>query len=240
MFFPAHRVIAALSSVRGIAVCAALVVVCAGCTPQQMLVSALVPDGTASVLLGHLEGMADGNRTRIVELEKQGDWRGLADFAAGNMARDPFSAEWRFVAGYAQARLGDYRAASEHFGEMVRLAPDDPAAYRFLAEAQRAGGEPRRAVLTLERALRVSADSPLTLSLLGDAYGDLGRDAEALAAYRKALALAPQLETAWWGYGRTALRSGRAEDAREAARALRGLGSPRGAELERMMAEAGR
>ena len=44
------------------------------CTPQQALISALVPDGTASVLLGHMGGVADANRQRVAELEKQGEW----------------------------------------------------------------------------------------------------------------------------------------------------------------------
>lgn len=212
---------------------------CAACTPQQMLLGAVIPDGTASVLLGHLESVAGANRQRIAELERQGDWPGLARFAEANIAVDPFSAEWRLVGGYAQAQMRDFRRAADYFGEMVRLAPDDAGGYEFLAEAQRAGGEPQRAVVTLERALRVVRESPRTHSLLGNAYADLGRDAEAMAAYRRAVALAPQMQEAWWGYGSVALRRGRLDEAREASQALLRMGSPLGGELERRIA-AGR
>ena len=95
------------------------------CTPQQALISALVPDGTASLLLSHMEGVADANRQRVAELEKQGDWAGLAKFAEDNIAKDAFSAEWRMVAGYACSRLRDYPRAMAHFSELVRIAPDD-------------------------------------------------------------------------------------------------------------------
>lgn len=220
-------------SLRAAACAVALLLALAACTPQQMLLGAVIPDGTASVLLGHLEGVAGANRQRIIELERQGDWPGLARFADANIAVDPFSAEWRLVGGYAHAQLRDFRRAADYFGEMVRLAPDDAGGYEFLAEAQRAGGEPQRAVVTLERALRVVRESPRIHSLMGNAYADLGRDAAALAAYRRALALAPQMPEAWWGYGSTALRAGRLDEAREASRALQQMGSPLGAELER-------
>ena len=89
-----------------------LLVGCAACTPQQALISALIPDGTASVLLGHLQGVEDGNRRRIVELEQRGDWQGLAAFADSNIGRDPFSPEWRMIGGYAHARLGENSRAA--------------------------------------------------------------------------------------------------------------------------------
>lgn len=226
-------------NLRAAACAAALLLALAGCTPQQMLLGAVIPDGTASVLLGHLEGVAGANRQRIIELERQGDWPGLARFADANIAVDPFSPEWRLIGGYAQAQMRDFRRAADYFGEMVRLAPDDAAGYEFLAESQRAGGEPQRAVVTLERALRVVRESPRIHSLMGNAHADLGRDAEAMAAYRRALALAPQMQEAWWGYGSTALRAGRLDEAREASRALLQMGSPLGTELERRIA-AGR
>jgi tetratricopeptide (TPR) repeat protein len=208
------------------------------CTPQQMLLSALVPDGTASVMLGNLQGIADANRRQIAMLEQRGDWPGLAAFAEQNMARDSFSPEWRLVAGYAASRAGDHRAAAVHYGEMLRLAPDDPAAYRLLAGAQRDGGDPGRAARTLEQGLLAGGESALTLSLLGDVRAELGELEAALSAYRRALTLSPRLEPAWWGQGRLALRMGRVEEARRAAALLRDMHSPRAEELERLIAGA--
>lgn len=206
------------------------------CTPQQMLLNALIPDGTASVLLGNLQTVKDDNRQRIAELEQKGDWAGLAKFAEENIAKDQFSAEWRLICGYAYSQHRDYPRAITHFSELVRLAPDDATGYHFLAEAQRAAGQPERAVTTLERALLVVRESPLTYQLLGEANTDLGRYIPASAAYRRALAVDPNYADAWFGLGRASVRLARGADAREALRALEHLRSPRAAELRAMIA----
>ena len=207
----------------------------AACTPQQALISALIPDGTASVLLGHLQGVEDGNRRRIVELEQQGAWRELAAFADSNIGRDPFSPEWRMIGGYAQARLGEHKRAATYFAEMVRLSPDDPAGYHFLAEAQRAAGQPLLALKTLDRALLVLRDSPLTHQLAGEANSDLGRFREAAESYRRALRDAPGMAVAWFGLGRAALQLGRKDDGQEALAALDRLQSPYAETLRGLM-----
>jgi tetratricopeptide (TPR) repeat protein len=213
----------------------AVVLLCAACTPQQMLLNALIPDGTASVLLGNLQGVQDANRQRIAEMEKRGDWAGLAKFAEENIAKDPFSAEWRLIGGYAYLQLPDYPKAISQFSELVRLAPDDATGYHFLAEAQRAAGQPERAVTTLERALLVVRESPLTYHLLGEANTDLARYVPASAAYRRALAIDPAFAEAWFGLGRASVRLARGADAREALQALEQLRSPRAAELRAMI-----
>lgn len=210
---------------------------CAACTPQQALISALVPDGTASVLLGHLQGVPDANRQRVAELEKSGDWAGLAKFAEDNIAKDPFSSEWRVVAGYAQSQMRDYPKAIVHFSELVRMTPDDAAAYHFLAGAQRAAGQSERAVTTLERALLVVRESPVTFHLLGEANSDLARYVPAATAYRRALAIDPMYDEAWFGLGRASLRLARNANAREALRALEQMRSPRAPELRAMMTD---
>lgn len=208
---------------------------CSACTPQQMLLNALIPDGTASVLLGHMQGVPDANRQRVAELEKQGDWAGLAKFAEDNIAKDAFSAEWRVVAGYARSQLRDYPRAIAHFSELVRMAPDDATGYHFLAETQRAAGQPERAVTTLERALLVVRESPVTYQLLGEANSDLARYVPAAAAYRRALSIDPNYGDAWFGLGRASLRLARNADAREALRALEQMRSPRAAELRALI-----
>ncbi len=208
-----------------------LVALIAACTPQQILLNAMVPDGTASMLLSHLESVESGNRERIIALEKDGDWRGLVRFADENIARDPFSPEWRLVGGYAHSRLREFPRAADYFGEMVRLAPDDVTAYHFLAEAQRAAGDLKSAANTLERALRVVRESALTHQLLGDVYVDAQRYPPALTEYRRALAIDPQFADAWFGLGRAAWRSGRAGELQEALQALERLRSSRAGEL---------
>lgn len=207
----------------------------AACTPQQMLLSALVPDGTASMLLGNLQGIADANRQRIAELEQRGDWPGLAAFAEQNISRDPFSAEWRLVAGYAWSQAREFGRAAAQFAEMVRIAPDEVLGYHLLAEAQRESGQPERAVVTLERALQIDREPAQTLRLQGDALSAAGDNAGALSAYNRALSLDGRLEPAWWGYGRAALSLGRIAEARQAVSALAGMQSARAAELDQMI-----
>lgn len=214
-----------------------VVAFCFGCTPQQMLVQALIPDGTASMLLSHLQTVEDGNRRRVIDMEQKGDWTGLSRFADNNIATDPFSPEWRMIGGYAQLQLRDYAKAMAYFSEMIRLAPDDATGYHFLAETQRAAGQPQRAVTTLERALLVVRESPLTHQLLGEAYSDLGRYRPAADSYNRALALDPMLTDAWFGMGRASLQLGRAADARDALTELERLRSSRAAELRVLLAK---
>lgn len=209
----------------------------AGCTPQQMLASALVPDGTASVLLGHLREVPDANRRRVVELEQSGDWAGLAAFADENIARDPFSPGWRVVAGHARLQQRDYPAAIARFSELLRMAPDDAAGYQLLAGAYLAAGQPGRALTTLERALLVVRQDALTYRMLGDANSDLMRFIPAAGAYRSALAVDPESEAAWFGLGLASLKLARRAEAAEALQALERLQSPRAAELRRLLAE---
>ncbi len=215
-----------------------LMLALAACTPQQMLLNAMIPDGTTSMLLSHLQGVEDSNRRRIVELEQQGAWAELTRFADANITKDPFSPEWRMIGGYAQLQLRDYPRATTYFGDMVRLSPDDATGYHFLAEAQRAGGQPLRAVATLDRALLVVRESPLTHHLLGEAYGDLRRFRPAADAYRRALALDPLLADAWFGLGRASLQLGQGADAREALAALEQMRSPRAGALRTLIAQA--
>ena len=213
-----------------------LAMVLSACTPQQALLSSLIPDGTASVLLGHLESVADVNRRRIAELEQQGAWAELASFADSNISRDPFSPEWRLVGGYAHVQMKDHARASTYFAEMLRLSPDDPSAYHFLAGAQRAAGQPQLALKTLDRALMVQRDNPLTQHLIGEVNSDLGRYPAAAEAYRQVLREQPRFAAAWFGLGRAALRLGRGAEAQEALAALEHLQSPDAARLRALMA----
>lgn len=213
----------------------AVAVLSVACTPQQMLLQALIPDGTASMLLSHLQTVEGGNRRQVIDMEQKGDWAGLARFADTNIATDPFSPEWRMIGGYARLQLRDYPRAMTYFSEMIRLAPDDATGYHFLAETQRAAGQPQRAVVTLERALLVVRESPLTHQLLGEAYSDLGRYRPAAESYNRALVLDPMLTDAWFGLGRASLQLGRAADARDALAELERLRSPRAAELRALL-----
>jgi predicted Zn-dependent protease len=196
---------------------------CSGCTPQAMLVSSLLPEGTTSVLLSHLQGEADANRKRILEMEARKDWNGIAKFADENLAKDKNNASWWFVAGYAHAEAGRHQRSIDCYTEMVRLSPDDAAGWVVLAQAYRDTKQPLRAIQTLNNAHVVRKGTASTYFLLGESYADLDRDLPASAAYREATQLDGEFAQAWFGLGRASARLGRTSDYETALKTLQKL-----------------
>lgn len=211
----------------------------AGCTPQQQLLSALLPDGTVSVLLSHLQPEDEANRRQVVALEGRKDWDGLVKLAEENLARDRRIAGWWFVAGYAHSQAGRHLKAAECFNELALLAPDDIDGWEMLAQELLASGQPQRAVQTLNNALRIRDNSPMTWMLLGRGYEDLTRPDLAVGAYRSAIKLDKQFARAWLGLGRASLRINRRADYEQALQALEKL-DPRLAKQLAEMRPAGR
>ena len=210
---------------------AAVTLACAGCTPQAMLASALVPEGTASILLSHLQNEEEGNRKLVAELESRKDWDGLARLAEENLKKDKNNLGWWMVSGYAHSQAGRHERAAVSYGEMVRLSPDDLLGWELLAQSYRAMGQSQRAVQTLNNALRVRTDAPAILLLLGQSHEDLRQDDQAVVAYRQLVKAEPGLAAGWLGYGRAHARLGRVAGYNEAMRELTRLGSPLAAEL---------
>ena len=190
------------------------------CTPAGQLIFALLPDGTVPMLLSHLERESDTNRRRVAEFEKAGDWSGLAQFADENIAKQPGNNSWWLVAGYAYSRQNNHARAIDCFREMVRLEPQAPDGWNLLAQEHRLLGEPRQAVDVLTRALDALRESPTTLVLLGDSYGDLNRFEPAARAYKQALDIDGNLGPAWAGLARSHLMLKQWGEAENIARAV--------------------
>ena len=197
-----------------------------GCTPQSMLASALIPDGTTSILLSHLQREEDGNRKRIVELESRKDWDGLVKVAEENLAKDKKNTGWWFVAGYSHSQAGRHQRAIECFRTMAELSPDDMAGWEMLARSYLAVGQPQRAAQTLNNALRVKDNSPMTWMLLGQSYDDLSRPDLAVGAYRAAIRLDEELAPAWFGVGQAYALLNRRVEFEQALKMLEKLKSP--------------
>lgn len=195
----------------------------AACTPQQALIASLIPDGTLATVLGNFERVSDENRRRVAELDARRDWKGLADFADANLAKDRRNADWWLVAGYARTQLNQHVAAAKAYGEAVSIEPDNPAAWHLLAQSHRAAGEPARAINVLNNALLALRHPPLTYYLLGESYGDLGRHADAASAYGEALKIERNFPAAWFSLSKSYRKLGRMAEAREAERALEKL-----------------
>jgi len=193
------------------------------CTPHAALISALMPEGTIPTLLGNMQSVEAGNQKRIVELEARQDWDGLTKFAEENLAKDPNSADWWLVAGYAHSQAGRHQRAIDCLSERVRLAPDDMLGWNMLAQSYRDAKQPQRAVQTLNNAHLVRKGTDATWYLLGECYSDLNRDLPAAAAYREAIQLNERFAHAWFGLGRASARLGRVSDYENALKALNGL-----------------
>lgn len=217
-----------------VAAAAGMFYVLAGCTPQAMLASALIPDGAASALLSHLQGEPEGNRKIVASLAAKKDWDGLTKLAEENLKQDARVAGWWFVAGYAHSQAGRHQKAAECFKEMAELSPDEIEGWELFAQELLASGQSKRAVQTLTNALRVRDNSPPTWLLLGQGYEDLARSDLANNAYRTAIKLDGQLAQAWLGYGRTSARLNRNADYEQAIKALEKLDPPLAKQLAEM------
>jgi hypothetical protein len=112
----------------------------AACTPQTALLLQALPEGSISTLLGNLQKVDDTNRVRLEELERRGDWDGIARFAEENLVKDRGNSDWWLVAGYAYSQLARHADATRCYAEMVQLAPDDLLGWNLLAQAYRAAG----------------------------------------------------------------------------------------------------
>jgi tetratricopeptide (TPR) repeat protein len=203
-----------------------------GClTPQGMLASALIPDGTASVLLSHLQQEEEGNRKLVAQLEAKKDWEGLVKLADQNLKVDSHNTAWWLIAGYAHTQLGRHQRAADSYTEFVRQSPDDPLGWKLLAQSWRDAKQPERAVQALNNSLRVRGGTAETYLLLGESYSDLNRDLPAAAAYREAVKRNNELAQAWFGLGRASARLNRRSDFDTALKALDTLKSPLAKEL---------
>jgi predicted Zn-dependent protease len=204
----------------------------AGCgSPHALLASALIPDGTASMLLGHLQQEEEGNRKLVAQLEAKKDWEGLVKLSEQNLKTDSHNIVWYLIAGYAHTQLGRHQRAADCYSEFVRQSPDDPLGWKLLAQSLRDAKQPERAVQAINNSMRVRDGTAETYFLLGESYSDLNRDLPAAAAYREAVKRNNELAQAWFGLGRASARLNRRPDFDTALKALENLKSPLAKEL---------
>lgn len=172
-----------------------------GCTLPQQLLFALIPDGTIPTFLANFKTLPMPVQEQLAELEARQDWPAIVILADGSLAKDPLSAEWWLVRGYAlgqQTRWGD---AADAFARSVAIDPQALEGWHLLAHAQRNDGAAARALDTLRRSLDVARDAPLTYYLIGEIQREQRQFAAARAAYREALRLAPGSVEARRGLG---------------------------------------
>ncbi|GAB3089155.1 tetratricopeptide repeat-containing sulfotransferase family protein [Lysobacter terrae] len=95
----------------------------------------------------------------------------------------------------------DPALAGEQAAEILRAVPGHPIAQLLLATAHNARGNSREAADILLSLAAAQPKSARTQLELGIALGRLGRGDEALVALRRAVALKPDLPTAWLALG---------------------------------------
>ena len=206
-----------------IAATAAALAFAAGCTPQSAFLMGLLPDGTVSALLTHVDSQNEPLKKLVYDLESRKDWNGLAKLADDNLAINRNHAGWWFISGYAHTEAKRPGRAADSFGNLVRLAPDDPYNWTLLAQSLRDSKQPQKAVQAINTAHQLRRGTPTTYYLLGESYSDLDRDLPAISAYREALHLDGDFAKAWFGLGRASARLGRTADYESALKSLNRL-----------------
>ena len=229
-----RRLPACFAPATRLAVVAALLLLAVACTPQSAFLMGLLPDGTVSALLSHIDSNEEEARKIIYDLEARKDWDGIARIADDNVLRDRNSSSWWFVAGYAHAQAGRPGKAAEAFSELVRLSPDDPLGWTLLAQAYRDNKQPQRAVQALNTVHQLRKGTASSYFLLGESYADMDRDLPAATAYRESLHIEANFVPALFGLGRTSARLGRMEDYNNALKSLEKLDPKKAKELEEL------
>lgn len=162
-----------------------------GCTLPQQLLFALIPDGTIPTFLANFKTLPMPVQEQLAELEARQDWPAIVTLADGSLAKDPLSAEWWLVRGYALGQQTRWSDAADAFARSVAIDPQALEGWHLLAHAQRNDGAAARALDTLRRSLDVARDAPFTYYLIGEIQREQRQLAAARAAYREALRLAP-------------------------------------------------
>ena len=101
--------------------------------------------------------------------------------------------DWGYRTDFANvlADLGLWDRAVGEYRDAARIQPEDPGSLARLGRALSESGDPLSAVEVLIRATKMGPEDPDLFLTLGRNYDALGRQADAAAAYRRYIALAP-------------------------------------------------
>ncbi|SDC37693.1 Tetratricopeptide repeat-containing protein [Massilia sp. PDC64] len=134
-----------------------------------------------------------------------GDFTAAAALLRAALALDPDAAAVHANLAFALAAAGDTAAAETHYRRAIALAPHEPQTYLNLGAMLTAQHRAEDALAVYD----VAPASPALLSNRGMALACLGREAEAEACYREALALDPAYRKAAFNLAYVLLRQGR-------------------------------
>ncbi|MCW5633691.1 MAG: tetratricopeptide repeat protein [Rubrivivax sp.] len=142
----------------------------------------------------------------------------------------------RMREGEVARRRGDLAGATAAVQAALALVPGQPEALRWLGEFARTGGDDTAAETWWRRSLAAHEAQPAVWNNLGNLLARTGRAEkieEALAAFARAIALAPGYTEAHYNRARVLHRAGRAAEAASALQAALSLpGGPRASMLQ--------
>ncbi len=159
----------------------------------------------------------------IVELDQKQDWPGMLRLARVELQREPGSAEWWFLQGYALARQGQHAEAIASYEQAVRISPEDEGSWLSMAQSQIELGQPERAIRTYQQVLHYRPESAQAYLGLAELYQRQGQADLAISNYRESVRYEPDGAQAWYGLAVAYQRSGQRERRDEALEGLRKL-----------------
>ncbi|UCG30531.1 MAG: tetratricopeptide repeat protein [candidate division WOR-3 bacterium] len=95
------------------------------------------------------------------------------------------------ILGYSHMGVREYDDASDTFGKLIKLAPNDPNSYDSMAEAQLFRGDTTQAIRFYEKAIAVDANFTNPYYMLGEIYHGINQVELARDYLQKYLELAP-------------------------------------------------
>jgi predicted CXXCH cytochrome family protein len=120
----------------------------------------------------------------------------------------PAEAEFYLELAEAYSRIGAPEPAIKYYREAINRNPRLPRAYARLGDILLRRGEGRQAAAILEKGLERAGGSAEIATVLGVAYGQLGRLEASVEALRKAVRSNPDLPLAWLNLGVTQEQKG--------------------------------
>jgi Flp pilus assembly protein TadD len=136
---------------------------------------------------------------------------------AAENASLPFAHYYLGVLNRQQGRLD---LAATEFAKEIEIAPENPSAYKDLAEIRLDQSDVQGAVQVLEKGVEHNPDAPDLLATLGRAYLQVPAESRAITVLKRAIVLDPKSGSYHYQLGRAYLKAGRrAEASAEMARA---------------------
>jgi len=110
--------------------------------------------------------------------------------------KGPNNPETVFKIAYILQKSGNNEEAMKHYKQALELDKENEFIHNSMASIYRANGEFTSAKIHLKASLDIDANNPITCFNYGNLLVDMQHNEEAIAMYKKALELDPDLQEA--------------------------------------------